>query len=158
MQENKSNSEIANSAYSLTIDSVDAEFGNTFNDVLTTVQRVGKLIDGFHSHELKQNEFVTQFRKSFKIPGHVPLIRSSLHKLKGKVSQSELSLALCEVAKFPLSSVVCDMIDSKTGTYLSIDKAKAISSKNNLPIIDTKTVIDLWRSILKVPKNDIAEY
>lgn len=158
LTQEKSNSEISNSAYSLTIDSIDAEFGNTYDDVLATIQQIGKLIDEFHNHELKQNEFVTQFRRSFKIPGHVPVIRSSLHQLKGKVSTSELSLALCEVAKFPMTSVICDMIDPKTGTYLTVEKAKIISSKQNIPIIDTKTVIDLWRSILKVPKNDIAEY
>lgn len=158
MSQETSNSEISNSAYSLTIDSVETEFGNTFNDVLKTVQQVGKLIDGFHNHELKQNEFVAQFRKSFKVPGHVPVIRSSLHQLKGKVSITELSLALCQVAKFPLTAVISDMIDPKTGIYLTIEKAKTVSSKHNIPIIDTKTVINLWRSILKVPKNDIAEY
>ncbi|MFV2015151.1 MAG: 3,4-dihydroxy-2-butanone-4-phosphate synthase, partial [Candidatus Heimdallarchaeota archaeon] len=121
-------------------------------------QQVGKLIDEFHSHELKQTEFIDQFRKSFKVPGHVPVIRSSLHQLKSKVSPSELSLALCEVAKYPMSSMICDMIDSKTGTYVTLEKAKALSNKHNIPMIDTKTVIDLWRSILKVPKNQIAEY
>ena len=158
MTQDKSNSEISKSAYSLTIDGIDVEFGNTDNEILATIQQMGKLIDEFHSHELKQTEFIDQFRKSFKVPGHVPVIRSSLHQLKSKVSSSELSLALCEVAKYPMSAMICDMIDSKTGTYVTLEKAKALSNKHNIPMIDTKTVIDLWRSILKVPKNQIAEY
>lgn len=158
LKQDQTNSEISKSAPSLAIDGIDVEFGNTDKDILKTILRVGNLIDGFHHHELKQKEFVGQFRNSFKIPGNVPLIRSSLHLLKSKVSTYELSIALCEIAKYPMTATICDLIDSKTGTYLTIEKAEALSTKYNIPLIEMKTVIDLWRSILKVPKNQIADY
>ncbi|MHA2027882.1 MAG: 3,4-dihydroxy-2-butanone-4-phosphate synthase [Candidatus Kariarchaeaceae archaeon] len=158
MKQEASNQEISKSAYSMLIDAVNSEYGNTDKDRLQTIQQIGDLIDQFDNHELKKKEFVDKFRKSFKIPGYVPVIRSSLHSLKSKVSTYELSIALTEIAKYPATAVICDMIDLKDGSFLRPDKAEKISTKLNVPMIDTKTTIDLWRSIFKVPKNEIADY
>jgi 3,4-dihydroxy-2-butanone 4-phosphate synthase len=158
MKQDESNLEISKSAYSLLIDAVDSGAGNTDLSRFKTIELIGGLIEQYTNHEIKQNEFVEKFRKSFKIPGYVPLIRSSLHSLKSKVSTFELSLALTEIAKYPVSAVICDIIDEKDGSFLNIDKAQKISVKYNIPMIDTKTTIDLWRSIFKVPKNQIADY
>lgn len=158
MKADKSNQEVSSSAYSLSIDAIDSEFGSTDLDISSTINKIGSIVDQYYHHELLQKEFVNLFTNSFKIPGHVQILRSSLHLLKSKVTIAELSIALCEISKYPMAAVICDMIDPKSGTYLSRQMAEKYAIKNGIPIIDTKTIIDLWRSILKVQKNKIAHY
>ncbi len=158
MKADKLNQEISTSAYSISLDSIDCEFGSTDLDISTTINKIGEIVDQYYHHELRQKEFVNLFTNSFKIPGHVQILRSSLHLLKSKVTIAELSIALCEISKYPMTAVTCDLIDFKNGTYLSRQMAEKYATKNGIPIIDTKTIIDLWRSILKVQKDQIAQY
>lgn len=158
MKAEKSNDKITTSAYSISVDSIDTEFGSTDLDITTSITKIGEIVDQYYHHELLQKEFVKVFRKSFKIPGHVQILRSSLNLLKSRITIAELSLALCEISKYPLAAVICDMIDSRTGSYLNTQMAEKYAEKNRIPIIKTKTIIDLWRSILKIQKDQIATY
>jgi len=139
LKQNSENREISKSALSISVDRVNTEFANSHQDRLKTLLEIGTLVNDYQQHVLKQNEFVNKFRKSFRIPGHVQLVKSSLHCLKSRISEYELSLALCEVAKFPLSAVTNDIIDLKTGKYATLTQVNKIAENNKLPVIETKS-------------------
>lgn len=150
----QSGASISESAYSLSVDHISTEEGSSYKEMEITIQSIGDLVDRANS-ELKMNEVRKEFGSTFRIPGHVRLIRSSLGGMRQKISTTELSLALCEVAKFSTSTVNADLIDVKSGNFLNHNKGLSLAEASGIATIDAKTVIDLWRSIFKVPKNEL---
>ena len=48
-------------------------------------------------------------------------------------------------------------MNAQNGKYMNYKKVSAIAKKHQIPIIESKNLINLWRSIMKIAKAKIAQ-
>ena len=140
------------SSFSISIDHINVKIGNTDNDRALTISSLGDIIEEYKS---SKSDAIAKFSSFFCIPGHVQLLRASHDLLRRRIGHTELSLALCEIASQSPTTTICKMIDEKTGNSLILEDATKFAKENDFPLIDSKKIIHLWRSIKKVPKSEI---
>lgn len=148
----------AKSSFSLSVNHINAHTGITDKDRALTISEIGNLADEFQNGSLRKQELLMKFGATFRIPGHVPLLKASTGLLKKRLGHTELSIALCDLTKHAPSATFAEIMDSKTGKALSLQNAKNFAEKNDIPLIDGRTIINLWRSIKKIPKDKIASF
>lgn len=139
---------------SISLDHVDAQSGISAIDRAKTITSFSDLVDEHSHRKLVGKSLVTKLVSSFRIPGHVPILRSSSGLLRKYIGITELSLALCEITSQAPCTTICMIMDEGTGGVLR--KQDIIAKIDDYPLIDAKTIVNLWRSIKKVSKEDIA--
>ncbi|EJG08300.1 MAG: 3,4-dihydroxy-2-butanone-4-phosphate synthase [Methanofollis liminatans] len=87
------------------------------------------------------------FAAEFRTPGHVALLRAADGLLDVRRGQTELSIALAEMAGTTPAVVVCEMLDNDNGLALSKEDAQAYAQKNGLVFIEGQEVLDRWDQI-----------
>ncbi len=142
--------------FSLSISHVDTINGITDKDRTNTINAIGDFADSFKSKRENKYKFSERFAENFYIPGHIPLITAKLNLLQSKVSITELSLALCEITDQAPSTTFSALLNPKTNNYLSRTDVEKYARSNNIPFIDAKSIINLWRSIKKINKAKIV--
>ncbi len=147
----------ARSSFSITVNHVNSFTGITDIDRALTIRELGKLHLEFEKNELKGLDLVRRFGTSFRSPGHVHLLRASPGLLRNRQGHTELGIALAQLTKQPQSISLVEMLDSETHRALSLEKAKKIAEEHDLPLLSGGEILKLWRSIFKIPQQEIKK-
>jgi 3,4-dihydroxy 2-butanone 4-phosphate synthase len=107
--------------------------GITDNDRGLTINSLAKLC--------KEGRF-QDFGLEFRSPGHVSLLRGAENLVKNRQGHTEIGLAMAEMAGITPVTVVCEMMDSKTGEAKTIDKAEEYAKEHRLVFLDGNVVIE----------------
>ncbi len=145
----------AKSSFSVSINHTKSFTGITDIDRSLTISEVGRITRLFQSEPVSKIDLMDLWGETFRIPGHVPLLRGANGLLRSRLGHTELGLALCDLTKNSMSITVCEMLDSETNKALSIEKAISYAEDNNLIYVDGQSVIHLWSSLKKIPKREI---
>lgn len=113
--------------------------GITDNDRALTITKVAEQVQ--RSMNIGENNFTVEFRS----PGHVPLPRAAEGLLLERCGQTELAIALAEMADITPAVTVCEMLDDTTGNALSKDDAMAYAKEHNLVFIEGREILETWR-------------
>ncbi len=132
------------SSFSLWVNHRDTFTGITDVDRALTIRRVGEAVDAVMMG--KNFDFGSEFRS----PGHVALLRAADKLVYERVGQTELSVALAEMAGIAPAVAICEMLDAETGRALSKRDAIAYAEENDLPFIDGKTIVEKYREFKEV--------
>ena len=117
-------------SFSLPINHRNTFTGITDKDRALTISEMAKL---YKTTEKNKKQI---FTSEFKTPGHVPLLIASQNLLSERLGHTEMSIYLSSLAGLSPVTVICEMLDSKTYTALSIEKAKTYAKENNIPYFD----------------------
>jgi 3,4-dihydroxy 2-butanone 4-phosphate synthase len=88
----------------------------------------------------------SNFHEVFRTPGHCALLRAADALLDQRRGQTELSVALAEMAGITPAITVCEMLDDKSGLALSKDDAQRYARKHRLVFIEGNEVLERWES------------
>jgi 3,4-dihydroxy 2-butanone 4-phosphate synthase len=79
---------------------------------------------------------VPEFIKTFRTPGHVPLLIAANGLLKERFGHTELAVYLAKIAGLTPAVAICEMLDSHTFRSLSVSEAYKYAKVNDLPILE----------------------
>jgi 3,4-dihydroxy 2-butanone 4-phosphate synthase len=85
------------------------------------------------------------FTANFRTPGHVALLRAADKLLDERCGQTELSIALAEMAGITPAVTICEMLDDETGLALSKEDAMRYAREHGLVFIEGKDVLEHWK-------------
>lgn len=128
----------ASSSFSIWVNHRDTYTGITDNDRALTINRLGIVVD----KALNGGSF--DFSREFRSPGHVAILRAAeglVHERKG---QTELSVALAEMADITPAIVICEMLDAETGKALSKKDAMKYASEHGLVFLEGAEIISAY--------------
>jgi 3,4-dihydroxy 2-butanone 4-phosphate synthase len=86
----------------------------------------------------------TNFHEVFRTPGHCALLRAADNLLDQRRGQTELSVALAEMAGITPAVTVCEMLDDRSGLALSKADAQNYAKKHGLVFVEGSEVIEWW--------------
>jgi 3,4-dihydroxy 2-butanone 4-phosphate synthase len=135
------------SSFSLWVNHRDTFTGITDIDRALTIRRIGEVVD----HVMMGNEF--DFGSEFRSPGHVALLKAAENLVYERVGQTELSVALAEMAGIAPAVAICEMLDDATGRALSKKKAIAYAEEKGVPFIDGKTIVKHYMEFKEIKAN-----
>jgi len=127
------------SSFSLWVNHRDTFTGITDIDRALTIRRIGEVVD----YVMLGNEF--DFGSEFRSPGHVAILRAADGLIYERVGQTELSIALAEMAGITPAVAICEMLDAKTGRALSKRDAMKYAEENGIPFIEGKTIVKYYK-------------
>ncbi|TAJ45373.1 3,4-dihydroxy-2-butanone-4-phosphate synthase [Methanofollis fontis] len=84
------------------------------------------------------------FAAEFRTPGHVALLRAADGLLDVRRGQTELSIALAELAGTTPAVVVCEMLDDESGLALTKEDAVRYGAEHGIPFIGGSEVLEHW--------------
>ena len=127
-----------NSSFSLWVNHRDTFTGITDRDRARTVngiaEAVKNVLEGGH----------VSFKTEFRTPGHMPILIAAEHLLSQRHGQTELSVAMAEMAGINSSITICEMLDDESGYALSKEDAKRYARQKGLVFIEGSEVLDAW--------------
>ncbi len=123
------------SSFSLMINHRETFTGISDKDRALTIREFAKLA---------KNPKTSEFTKKFRSPGHVPLLIAADGLLKKRKGQTELSIALMELAGLTPVSAICEMMNSPDA--LSKKDAIEYAKKNNLVFLEGDEVIEAYEN------------
>jgi 3,4-dihydroxy 2-butanone 4-phosphate synthase len=88
----------------------------------------------------------TNFHEVFRTPGHCALLRAADNLLDQRRGQTELSVALAEMAGITPSVTVCEMLDDRSGLALSKADAEKYAKNHGLVFIEGPEVMKRWEA------------
>ena len=123
--------------FSLSVNHYQTYTGITDSDRSLTIREMANI----HAVENRQKKFAS----SFKTPGHVPLLIASKGLLAARQGHTEMSVYLAQTAGLTPVTAICEMMDAKTYSALSVDKAEEFARQNGIPLIDGKELLEYAR-------------
>lgn len=132
------------SSFSLWVNHRDTFTGITDLDRAKTIRRIGEIVD-----VVMMNGSV-DFGKEFRSPGHVAILRAAENLVYERVGQTELSVALAEIAGIAPAVAICEMLDSETGKALSKEKAVKFSEERGIPFVEGKEIVKFYRDFREI--------
>ncbi len=132
------------SSFSLWVNHRDTFTGITDIDRALTIRRIGEVVD----HVMLGGEF--DFGSEFRSPGHVALLRAADNLVYERVGQTELSVALAEMAGISPAVAICEMLDAETGKALTREKAVEYAEREEIPFIDGRTIVERYRKFKEI--------
>ncbi|MDI9645454.1 MAG: 3,4-dihydroxy-2-butanone-4-phosphate synthase [Archaeoglobales archaeon] len=132
------------SSFSLWVNHRRTFTGITDNDRAMTIKRIGEAVDAVMLG--KNFDFGSEFRS----PGHVAILRAADNLIYERVGQTELSIALAEMAGIAPAVAICEMLDAESGKALSKQDAVRYAEENDIPFIDGKTIVQNYREFREV--------
>jgi len=84
------------------------------------------------------------FHEIFRTPGHMALLRAADGLLDVRHGQTELSIAMADMAGITPAVTICEMLDDESGYALSKTDAKAYGKKYGLEFVEGKDVLLQW--------------
>ena len=126
------------SSFSLWVNHRNTYTGITDNDRALTINAVAGQV------KLALNGGGHDFGGEFRSPGHVPLLRAADTLLDQRRGQTELSIALAEMAGITPTITICEMLDDESGKALSKENAIAYAKAHNLVFIEGNEVLGHW--------------
>ncbi len=128
------------SSFSIYVNHRGVRTGITDIDRALTIQEIGKIV------EQTTNNKKTDFGSMFRSPGHVPLLRAAKGLLNERKGQTELSVALANMAGVCPAMTVCEMLDAKTGRALTKKDSIDYARRNGLIFITGQAIVDAYES------------
>lgn len=129
------------SAFSLWVNHINTFTGITDIDRSLTIRELGKAVKDV------LNGIPFDFGSEFRCPGHVPLLRAADNLIYDRRGQTELSIALAEMAGITPAMVVCEMLDENSGKALSKDDAKRYAEEKRMVFVEGRDVINEYKKI-----------
>jgi len=133
------------SSFSLWVNHRDTFTGVTDIDRALTIKRIGEVVD-YVMFNGKKFDFGSEFRS----PGHVALLRAADGLVYERVGQTELSVALAEMAGIAPAVAICEMLDAETGKALSKKKAKEYAEGKGIPFVEGKDIVKYYKEFKEV--------
>ncbi|HOX34495.1 MAG TPA: 3,4-dihydroxy-2-butanone-4-phosphate synthase [Methanoregulaceae archaeon] len=85
------------------------------------------------------------FHETFRTPGHMALLRAADGLLDVRHGQTELSIAMADMAEITPAVTICEMLDDESGNALSKADAKAYARKHGFVFVEGKEVLEQWK-------------
>ncbi|OKY78255.1 MAG: 34-dihydroxy-2-butanone 4-phosphate synthase [Candidatus Methanohalarchaeum thermophilum] len=124
------------SSFSIWVNHKDTYTGITDKDRSLTARKISESIN-----KSKKDDF--KFEEEFRSPGHVPILRAAKNLVKDRKGQTELSIALAKEADIQPAMVLSEML-GENGDALPKEKAKKYASKNNIPFLEGKEIVEKY--------------
>ena len=118
------------SSFSLWVNHRSTFTGITDIDRALTIRKLGEAVDAV----LNGGDF--DFASEFRSPGHVAVLKASSDLTYSRVGQTELSVALAEMAGIAPAVAICEMLDAETGKALPKERAMRYAEENGLPFVE----------------------
>ncbi|WP_085945719.1 MULTISPECIES: 3,4-dihydroxy-2-butanone-4-phosphate synthase [Halococcus] len=120
------------SSFSLTANHRDTYTGITDDDRALTITALGRAAAAPDD---------TDFAATFRVPGHVHLLRGAPDLLAGRRGHTELALALAAAADRAPAAVVCEMLDDAGGALAPTD-AQTYAEEHDLVYVEGSALVD----------------
>lgn len=117
-------------SFSISINHRATYTGITDNDRALTISKMAEVCKNINSNGIEI------FARSFRSPGHVPILIASKRLLHERMGHTELCVYLMQLAELIPAVVICEMMDSRTHKALSIEEAQKYADKFDIPLID----------------------
>ena len=127
-----------NSSFSLWVNHRDTFTGITDKDRALTVNALSRIV----KDSIEGNPVV--FKDQFRTPGHMPVLIAAEKLLNQRHGQTELSVAMAEMAGINPTISVCEMLDDESGLALSKKEAIAYAKNHGLVFVEGSEVLDAW--------------
>jgi 3,4-dihydroxy 2-butanone 4-phosphate synthase len=126
------------SSFSLWVNHRNTFTGITDRDRALTVNAIAE--------QVKQalNGGSVNFHEVFRTPGHMALLRAADGLLDRRKGQTELSIAMAEMAGVTPAITICEMLDDETGYALTKADARLYSQKHGLEFVEGPEVMERW--------------
>jgi 3,4-dihydroxy 2-butanone 4-phosphate synthase len=118
------------SAFSISVNHRRTYTGITDVDRALTIRELGLL-----GKKAMVKRMTEEFGRSFRSPGHVPLLRAVDGLVMKRQGHTELACALAEMAGVTPALAICEMLDSRTG--------KALSTKDSIEYAEERGLVHL---------------
>jgi len=126
------------SSFSLWVNHRSTFTGITDRDRALTVNAIAEQVKN------ALNGGAVNFHETFRTPGHMALLRAADGLLDQRRGQTELSIALAEMADIPPVVTICEMLDDESGYALSKADAMQYAKKNQLVFLEGNDVLEAW--------------
>lgn len=126
------------SSFSLWVNHRNTFTGVTDNDRALTVTSIAEFVKNFVAGNLTK-----KFSDEFRTPGHMAVLRAADELLDQRRGQTELSVALAEMAGVPPAITICELM-ADDGFALDKEGAKKYAEDHNLIFIEGQDVVDEW--------------
>jgi len=130
-----------NSSFSLWVNHRDTFTGITDKDRSLTVNAISQVVSDIIA------EKPVSFKDQFRTPGHMPILIAAETLLDQRHGQTELSVALAEMAGINPAITICEMLDDESGLALSKEEAIRYAKKHGLVFVEGSDVLDEWKRI-----------
>lgn len=127
------------SSFSLWVNHRDTFTGITDRDRALTVNAIAEQV------KCALNGGGVQFHEIFRTPGHMALLRAADGLLDVRKGQTELSIAMAEMAQITPSVTICEMLDDESGYALSKKDAIAYAKRHGLIFVEGNEVLEAWK-------------
>jgi 3,4-dihydroxy 2-butanone 4-phosphate synthase len=117
-------------SFSIAVNHRDTYTGITDHDRALTISKMAEICKKI------DNGAVEEFAKTFRAPGHVPILIASKRLLHDRMGHTELCVYLSKLAGIIPAVAICEMMDSTTHRALSIEAAQEYANKFSIPLID----------------------
>ena len=127
------------SSFSLWVNHRNTFTGITDRDRALTVNAIAE--------QVKQalNGGSVHFHEVFRTPGHMALLRAADGLLDRRKGQTELSIAMAEMAGVTPAITICEMLDDESGYALTKADARLYALKNGLEFVEGPEVMERWQ-------------
>ena len=128
------------SSFSLWVNHRDTFTGITDIDRALTVTRLAEQV------KKTLNGGGDTFAADFRTPGHMALLRAADTLLDQREGQTELSIALAEMAGVTPAVTICEMLDETTGRALTKENARKYADLHGFVFLEGSEVKEAWKS------------
>lgn len=117
-------------SFSISINHRSTFTGITDNDRALTISKMAEVCRNIDSGGIEE------FAKSFRAPGHVPILIASRRLLHDRMGHTELCVYLAKLAGIIPAVAMCEMMDSTTHRALSIEAAQEYADKFGISLVE----------------------
>ncbi|MGZ4950649.1 MAG: 3,4-dihydroxy-2-butanone-4-phosphate synthase [Halobacteriota archaeon] len=133
----------ARSSFSIAVNHRNVRTGITDVDRALTITELGKAVEKtIHNNSL-------DFSEAFRSPGHVPLLRAAKGLISERKGQTELSIALAEMAGITPAMAMCEMLDAQSGNALTKQDSINFGFRNGIVFVTGQEIADAYRRLSK---------
>ena len=118
------------SAFSISVNHRKTYTGITDVDRALTIKELGLI-----GKKAMAKRMMAEFGRSFRSPGHVPLLRAVDGLVMKRQGHTELACALAEMAGVTPALAICEMLDSRT--------SKALRAKDSIKYAEERGLVHL---------------
>lgn len=129
------------SAFSVTINHRKTFTGVTDKDRALTIRELGLLGKSTYFGN-SDNNWKEELGRNFRSPGHVHLLLATDGLLRKRQGHTELTVSLAEIGSLNPVTVLCEMLDGKTGKALSVNEAKSYAKKHDLVYVSGAEIME----------------
>ncbi|WP_319578695.1 3,4-dihydroxy-2-butanone-4-phosphate synthase [uncultured Methanospirillum sp.] len=127
-----------NSSFSLWVNHRNTFTGITDKDRSLTVNALSQVVQNTLDGE------PVVFKEQFRTPGHMPVLIAAEKLLDQRHGQTELSVAMAEMAGINPTISICEMLDDESGLALSKEEAIRYAKKYGLVFVEGSEVLEEW--------------